>query len=378
MNPLEYVHKRLGLKFFLSYLAVIVTGAVVMLAAAQGVAPSAFARHMGGSVPMGEMMGGNMMGGSMTEFMFGDFRRALTEAVLIASGAAVVAAVVVSYLVSRKIVDPVAEMVAVTRDMARGRYSRRVKVSGEDELGDLASNFNAMAEALEETEERRQQLIGDVAHELRTPLTTIRSYMEGLEDGVLPQEPGTYHLVQREAERLTRLVEDLQQLSRAEAKQLDLRTHPVETSSLVRAAVARLQPQYDEKGVILEVVLPDRTPHIMADEDRIIQVLMNVLGNALRHTPVGGEVSVAAVRKEKEVQLSIADNGIGISPEHLPHVFERFFKADRSRSRASGGSGLGLTIAKYLVEAHGGRIWAESAGEGKGSTFSFTLPMAQS
>jgi signal transduction histidine kinase len=198
--------------------------------------------------------------------------------------------------------------------------------------------------------------------------------MEGLTDEVLPADPTTYELVSQEANRLARLVQDLQDLSRAEARQLDLNFKLVEVPALVKAAVSRLEPQYQAKGVLLETSLADRLPGVLVDADRIIQVLLNLLGNALQYTPAGGLVRVEAVRNGEAVQLSVSDTGIGISAEHLPHVFERFYRVDKSRSRAGGGSGLGLTIARHIVEAHGGRIWVESAGAGHGSQFSFTLP----
>ena len=370
MNPFKQVRRSLGLKLFLSYLVIILVGVSVLVVAAQGFAPTAFARH---TALMRELFAPTTSP-SMMDTLFGDFRQALTEAVFMAAAVALLAAIIVSYFVSRRILDPIREMMSASREMVAGRYSRRVRVSSADELGALASNFNTMAETLERTEERRQQLIADVAHELRTPLATIKSYMEGLTDEVLPADPTTYELVSQEANRLARLVQDLQDLSRAEARQLDLNFKLVEVPALVKAAVSRLEPQYQAKGVLLETSLADRLPGVLVDADRIIQVLLNLLGNALQYTPAGGLVRVEAVRNGEAVQLSVSDTGIGISAEHLPHVFERFYRVDKSRSRAGGGSGLGLTIARHIVEAHGGRIWVESAGAGHGSQFSFTLP----
>jgi len=362
VNPFKQVRRSLGLKLFLSYLVIILVGVSVLVVAAQGFAPTAFARH---TALMRELFAPTTSP-SMMDTLFGDFRQALTEAVFMAAAVALLAAIIVSYFVSRRILDPIREMMSASREMVAGRYSRRVRVSSADELGALASNFNTMAETLERTEERRQQLIADVAHELRTPLATIKSYMEGLTDEVLPADPTTYELVSQEANRLARLVQDLQDLSRAEARQLDLNFKLVEVPALVKAAVSRLEPQYQAKGVLLETSLADRLPGVLVDADRIIQVLLNLLGNALQYTPAGGLVRVEAVRNGEAVQLSVSDTGIGISAEHLPHVFERFYRVDKSRSRAGGGSGLGLTIARHIVEAHGGRIWVESAGAGHG------------
>jgi histidine kinase len=192
---------------------------------------------------------------------------------------------------------------------------------------------------------------------------------------VLPAEASTFQQVYREADRLQRLVRDLQELSRVESGALTLDRQPVPVPQLVAAVVDRLGRQFAEKGVTLETDVPADLPPARADEDRIGQVLLNLVGNALQYTPAGGRV-VVDVRQEGEViRLSVQDTGIGIAPEHLPHVFERFYRVDKSRSRAGGGSGIGLTIARHLVEAHGGQMWAQSAGLGQGSTFTFTLPV---
>lgn len=371
MNLLKQVRRSLGLKLFLSYLVIILVGVSVLAVVAQGIAPAAFTRH---TTLMRELFAPTTSP-SIIDSLFADFRQALAEAVLAAAGATLLSAIIVSYFVSRRILAPIKEIIEASREMVSGRYGRRVMVSSTDELGALANNFNALAEALEKTEERRQQLMADVAHELRTPLATIKSYMEGPIDEVLPAETATYELVSQEANRLTRLVQDLQDLSRAEASQLDLRFQAAEVPELVKAAVSRLEPQYQAKGVLLDTKLAERLRSMWVDQDRIIQVLLNLLGNALQYTSVGGRVLLESSRKGEEVQLSVKDPGIGISAEHLPHVFERFYRADRSRSRAGGGSGLGLTIAQHIIEAHGGRIWVESAGLGQGAKVSFTVPI---
>ncbi len=198
--------------------------------------------------------------------------------------------------------------------------------------------------------------------------------MEGLLDGVIPTQPETFHRVHREAMRLQRLVDDLQELSRAEAGLVPLRPRRVEVRDLVEAAAARLRPQLDDKGVALAVDAAPGLPPVLADPDRIGQVLTNLLGNALQYTPAGGRVEIRARREDGGVALAVVDTGIGIPAEHLPHVFDRFYRVDRSRTRASVGSGIGLTIARHLVEAHGGSIRAESPGPGRGSTFTVILP----
>jgi histidine kinase len=224
----------------------------------------------------------------------------------------------------------------------------------------------------------RRQLIGDVSHELRTPLTAIKGSMEGLMDGVLPATQETYQQIHAEADRLNRLVDDLQELSRVEARAYPLDLRPVEVSALVQTVTKRLAPQAESKRITLDLDLAPSLPHLLADEGRLVQVLTNLTGNALQYTPEEGRVTIAARRTDHEVQISVRDTGIGIPPEHLPQIFDRFYRADKSRSRRlGGGSGIGLTIARALVEAHGGRLWVESAGEGRGSTFVFSLPVAK-
>lgn len=213
-------------------------------------------------------------------------------------------------------------------------------------------------------------------NKLRTPLSAIEGYAEGLLDGVVDPTPETYALIHREVGRLRRLVDDLQELSRAEAKQLSLHPRPVVPGHLVEAAVSRLRLQFEEKGLALSVEVSEGLPTVLADEDRAVQVLTNLLGNALRYTPSGGEVALQVRELDGLVEFAVVDTGLGIASEHLPHLFERFYRVDRSRSRAAGGSGIGLTIAKHLVEAHGGTIRAVSPGAGKGATFTFTLPTA--
>ena len=378
------IRKRLAWKLFFSYMIVILVGVIVLATAAELTIPSSFQRHL---AAMGSMMD-QMMGDSSTTGMdlnadlFANFRRAVNEALLFATLTSFAAAVVVSVLISRRVVAPVREMVTASQRIADGNYAERVSVPGShepeemDELANLAVSFNQMASRLDRTETLRRQLIGDVAHELRTPLSTIKGSMEGLMDGVLPAQPATYQKVHREAERMQRLVRDLQELSRVEAGAYELERKPVQPVSLINSARMRLEAQFKEKGVGLEIDLPGRLPAVYVDEERIAQVLLNLLGNALQYTPTGGRVLVTAIGGSDEVVFSIHDTGVGIPNEHLPHIFTRFYRVDSSRSRAGGGSGIGLTIAKHIVEAHGGRIWAESPDVGAGSVFFFTLPVS--
>jgi signal transduction histidine kinase len=377
---ISFIRRHLGAKIFLSYLIVMLVGVIVLASAAELVIPSAFDRHLAAMSQMMEsMMGRSAM--RLETDLFANFRAAVTEALTLAALAAFVVAVLVSLFVSRQVVAPVQAMTSASRRIAEGHYEERVHVAGDlekgeqDELAQLAISFNRMAARLQQTETMRRQLIGDVAHELRTPLTTIKGSMEGLIDGVFPVAEETYQNIYREADRLQHLVNDLQELSRVEAGGYQLNIEPVRTIDLINEVMDRLNRQFEEKGVALDRDTPAGLPVVDADEDRIGQVLLNLVGNALQYTPPGGKVTIRALRQGDEVHISVYDTGIGITAEHLPHLFARFYRVDKSRSRPGGGSGIGLTIAKHLVEAHGGRIWAHSQGVGEGSTFTFTLPI---
>lgn len=370
MKLLDAIRRRLAVKLFLSYLVIILVGVVVLAVTADLYAPAALDRH---AAHMQVMMGQDM--GMMAADLQRSFSSAVAEVLLVAAASAFAAAVIVSSFTARRIVQPIQAMTRASRRIAAGDYRDRVETPGQDELADLAGSFNQMAAALEQTEQRRLELIGNVAHELRTPLSGIRSLMEGLVDGVLPAEPETFLDVQREVSRLQRLVQDLEELSRAEAGQLTLEMQPVSLPDLLATAVTRLQSQFDDKGISLTLEIAPDLPDIQADPTRLTQVLLNLLGNALQYTPAGGRVTVHARRQGRELLVSVQDSGVGLADEHLPHIFERFYRVDKSRSRAGGGSGIGLTIAKRLVEMHGGRIWASSDGVGQGSAFTFSLPI---
>jgi histidine kinase len=380
MNWLSAVRSHLGWKLFLSYLVVILAGVIVLASSVELFIPSAFDRHMADMGPMMETMMGASYSSIDTD-LFAGFRAGVNEALTLAALAAFAVAVLVSFFVSRQVVAPVREMMAASQNIAEGHYSERIRLTGDaskgelDELAQLALSFNQMADRLEQTETMRRQLIGDVTHELRTPLTVIKGSMEGLIDGVLPAEDATYQQIYREADRLQKLVDDLQELSRVEAGAYELNLHPLSVSELVKATAAQLDRQFEEKGVTLDTNLSTDLPLVSGDKDRLGQVLLNLVGNALQYTPPAGRVQISARQQGSEVHVAVSDTGVGISPEHLPHLFTRFFRVDRSRSRAGGGSGIGLTIARHLVEANGGRIWVESPGLGKGSTFTFTLPV---
>ncbi|WP_047863947.1 HAMP domain-containing sensor histidine kinase [Rubrobacter aplysinae] len=296
---------------------------------------------------------------------------------LLATAASMVSAMAASLFVAGRITRPLKYMLAATRRISGGSYGEQVPVQESDELGELSESFNAMAAALRDGELRRQEFIADVSHELRTPLSTLQGYMEGLLDGVVEPDEETWGLLYAESERMRRLVEDLRQLSRVEAGQLDL--HPASSSAelMVCRATESLAPLFAEGGVRLETSLPEGLPEVFADSDRVVQVLTNLLRNALHYTPADGKVTVAASPRNAEVLFTISDTGSGIPPEHLDRVFERFYRVEKSRSREGGGSGVGLAISRALVQSMHGEIWAESRGAREGTTFAFTLPISR-
>jgi signal transduction histidine kinase len=231
-----------------------------------------------------------------------------------------------------------------------------------------------MAHAVATNDMLRSHMVSDVAHEIRTPLTNIRGYVEGLRDGTLDPDEHTLGIIHDETLTLGRLVDELQDLALAEAGQLRLAKTAVEVATLIEHATDAVKPASTAKNLQLKSIVPNAIPMLTIDPARIGQVLANLLNNAIAHTPPGGEITVTAQAQRHVVAISVADTGTGISADDLPFVFERFYRADRSRTRASGGSGLGLTITKRIVEAHGGTITAKSE-PGKGSTFTFTLPI---
>jgi signal transduction histidine kinase len=292
---------------------------------------------------------------------------------------------IVGLALSRGISRPLVDLTAATRAVTAGDLSVRVPVRHHGEVRELAIAFNAMTEALDRADELRRNLTADVAHELRTPLSVIRGKLEGVLDGVYPSTSEHLSPILEEIKLLTQLVEDLRLLTLAEAGQLALEKQVVDVGDLLRDAHVNFSPQAADRGLTLALDLPPELPEIMADRRRIAQVLGNLLTNALRHTPSGGYVTLSAAvsagsvgdRPAQEVRVTVADTGIGISSEDLPYIFERFWRGEKSRSRVGGGAGLGLAIARQLVEMHGGTIGVEST-PGEGSGFWFTLPAVSS
>jgi len=303
-----------------------------------------------------------------------EFLRSTRGAILLAGVIAAGAALVLGGLFLRNILAPLRQLERASQRLAQGDLSQRVLVTGRDEIGHLAESFNRMVERLERSEKLRRQMIADIAHELRTPLTVIQGNLQAILDGVYEPTPNVIASIHEESLLLARLVGDLRDLSLAEAGELRLEKQLTDIRDVIRQTVTVIEPRLASKRIVLTVTLPDEAVIVEIDPQRIQQVLLNILSNAERYTPEGGQITLSAVKLNAEVRVSVTDSGPGIAPEDLPYVFERFWRGDRSRSRATGGTGLGLAIAKQFIEVHGGRIWAEST-PGKGSTFTFSLPI---
>ena len=287
---------------------------------------------------------------------------------------AIAASVALAAFLSRRILAPVESLRMAVQKLGAGDLTQRVETVERGELGELASAFNAMADALQHANHVQRQMIADIAHELRTPLSNIRGYIEAVRDRVVEPDEETVATLDGEALLLSRLVDDLQELSIVEAGQMTMELQPEDLNELVVHTTDAMATSAAARNVRIEKRLPGDLPLVSIDYHRIGQVLRNLLDNALAHTGPGGCITVEVKPMGEQVLVSIADTGEGIEPEDLPFVFDRFYRADRSRTRATGGSGLGLTISKGLVEAHGGQLNVEST-RGVGSRFFFTVPV---
>ena len=301
----------------------------------------------------------------------------IIRAVWLAGAVAGAVALLLAGLLVTQLTRPLSALSEAARRIAQGDRSVSVPVGGRDELGDLAVAFNHMSASLQAQEEQRRVLMADVAHELRTPLAGIQGTVEALQDGIFSLTQENLAPIQEQTALLARLVEDLRTLANAEAGQIRLDPGPVDMAELAQRVVAMHHAGATARSVTVTLTAPDPLPTLHADAQRLEQVLSNLLGNALRHTPAGGLVEVRLAPTPQGLRLAVLDSGEGISPADLSHLFERFYRSDRSRSRETGGTGLGLAIARQLVTLHGGRIWAESppAGRDQGSAFYVDLPM---
>ena len=286
--------------------------------------------------------------------------------------AAVVVAILLSIFLLRQMTRPLRRLDAATRRIAKGEFSERVGIQTSDEIGRLARSFNEMAESLEQAEQTKRQMIADVSHELRTPLAAVRSALEALRDGLIKPTPETLASLHDKILLTTRLVRDLRQLTLADDGRLSIQVAPCKIEEIVDTIVETIGVQLEDSSVRLERRIPAGLPTIVVDRQRIEQVFLNLLANAIRHTPAGGSISISAAEHSEGIEVGICDSGPGLTEADLAHVFDRFYRADDARA-SDGGAGLGLSIAKALIDAHGGRIWAENGLSG-GACFRVVLP----
>ena len=355
-----------------SYLLIIVVGAGTTFLAGEAVAPFFLQRHTDAMVETLHAHGTQSLDAMAADLEEG-FRRALTQSLLWALTASGVAATVVGLYVTRRLVRPLRALTRASRRIAGGRYSQRLVSDAPGEIGELAATFNVMAQTLERSEERRVQLMADVAHEFRTPLSNLRGYLEGLEDGVFKPEELAVP-TRRQVQRLERLVDDLSLLSRVETGQVQLSPAQEDAAALLATVADAFRPRFEAKGVDL-VVLATPGVNVWADAQRTDQALANLVANALRFTPTGGRVTLTvSVPTDGQARFEVSDTGTGIPADQHDQLFNRFFRGDQARAQHEGsGSGIGLTLAKQLVERQGGEIGVNSR-VGQGSSFWFTLP----
>lgn len=355
-------------KLFLSHLLIILAALGGLFLSAELLAPTFIRHHV---EQMVALLGPE--GRALRPDLEQGMRRTLTGALLASLPLALLVAAGTAWYSSRRIVRSVLLLSAGSRDLAGGQYARRLPEDGNDELTDLARNFNRMAGALERVEQGRVELISNVAHELRTPISALRGYTEALTDGVLSPKRAA-PAIRREVRVMERLASDLSLVSRVEAGQVELHPTVFMPGALFAAALERFGSAYHERDVALDVEETGSLPPVHADFERSLQVLSNLLSNALRHTPRGGQVRLSARPLADATEFGVRDTGGGIPAEHLPRVFERFYRGDPARTRGEG-SGVGLTIARGLVEGMGGSIRVASSPSG--TVFSFTLPRAR-
>ncbi|OFW59257.1 MAG: hypothetical protein A2V52_00300 [Actinobacteria bacterium RBG_19FT_COMBO_54_7] len=285
----------------------------------------------------------------------------------------IILAFVLSYFLSRRISKPLSQLSLATRSIAGGEYGGQVDVKGGEEVEELATAFNALSKNLEENERLRKNMVADISHELRNPLAAQRGYLEAMEDGVIDLSPEAVDVILKNNLLLTRLVEDLRQLSIVDAGRMELDIRPMRIDRVFKVVASSFQHQRAEKRISLKMDIPPSLPEVTGDQARTSQVLGNLMNNAILYTPEGGCIELNARESDGEVEISVRDTGPGIEKKEIDYVFDRFYRLDKSRTRNSGGTGLGLSIAKALVEAQQGRIWIESE-PGKGTNIIFTLP----
>jgi len=317
---------------------------------------------------------GSLMGAGMVDTA--PVVESITRTVFIAAVIAALAGLLLAAALVRQITRPLVDLSHASRRIAAGDLRVRVRVRSDDEVGELTDTFNQMAASLEQQETLRQSMMADIAHELRTPLMGLQGAIEAMQDGVFPADAENLESLHAEVMLLNRLVDDLRTLANAEAGQLALEKAPVDVAELCRSQINAMQFRAGEKGIALTADCPAQAPPVVADAQRLNQVLLNLIDNTLHHTPAGGTVTATVHADATDLFVTVTDNGPGISASDLLHVFDRFYRGDRSRTRATGGTGLGLAIARQIVEAHGGYMWVDSPppGASHGSEFGFSLP----
>ena len=365
---------RLSVRLVVSHLLVAMLGLSATYLIVRQLAPTLFDRmQMGPSGGMGPGMGpGQGQQGALRQ----QVADAVDQALLVGALVGGVAAAAFGALAAYRLVRPLSTVRAATKEMARGRYAVPVPIPHERELAELAGDVNTLGQALADTESRRTRLLGEVAHEMRTPLTVIEGYVEGMIDGVIPASASELGQVVAEVRRLERLSEDLSSLSRAEEGRLGLAMAEVDLAAVAAAAAERLRPQADDGGQRLAIEAGGVALPVLADADRVAQVVTNLVGNALRATPAGGEVIVRCGRDRHDAVVAVTDTGEGLAEEDLERVFERFYRVpDRRSTGHDSGSGIGLSIARGIVRAHGGELTATSPGRERGATFTARFPL---
>ena len=288
------------------------------------------------------------------------FLTAIHRYLLWASLAALALSVLCSYLLTRRVLRPLSQMAESSRQFAAGNFASRVEVISHDEVGEVGAAFNQMADGLEKIERLRKTMVADVAHELRTPLTNLRGYLEGLSDGVLPPKQETFTMLLSEILRLVHLVDDLSQLARAEAARSYLDRQPVNLTESIERMLSLYRPNLEAKQIRLKTDFVENERTLSADPDKLLQAIRNLLENAWKYTPDGGSLLVSTEQTGADVRVTFCNSGPAIPEREIPLIFERFYRVDPSRSREAGGAGIGLAIVRELIEAHGGRVGAES------------------
>lgn len=358
--------RSLTTRLFASYVVVAAAGAAALLVTIRLLVPRLFDRRIGTN---------SGAGGNRGPAMHDAVVAALDRALLVAVVVSFVSAGLIAVLVARRILRPVDRVRAATRRIAAGHYDEPVEPPSEVELAALADDVNALARALAATEQRRAELVSDVAHELRTPLTTIRGYAEGMADGIIAADADVLDAVLAEVDRLQRLTADLATLSRTEEGALALSVAPLDLSALASGVAEHLRWLAAAKGVTIDV--RSEAAVTVGDEDRLVQLLTNVVANAITYTPAGGHVAVETSTQDAEVVVAVTDTGVGLHPDVVARVFERFYRVP-GVERPPGGSGIGLAIARAIARAHHGDLTAASPGPGRGTTFTLRLPLPPS